>query len=826
MPKILIVDDELLICQNLRILLTDWGYDSGYVNHPRLLIPRLQQESIDLVLLDLHMPEVNGLTLLRQLKQHPEFQTIPVIILTGDPNEQLVEECLNAGAMDFINKPGNPLVIRARLQSALQRHQGIKQLKMTLEKRELDFNTVSNVNWMLADMRIETEILRTILSSLHTHLKLETGAVYLFQESGELTLQLSYPEADDTSVMLWDDLVEEETPEKDAVQNSIDWPALINAEQGIANDITRDKRIVFLPDTTGIPTNLELAHLPPKTLLCVPLLDRLELKGLVYFLGSPEETCYQPEDEAFVMTISKMVVSAMKNLEMMNQIREYTQTLEQKVQERTASIQELLDNTGQGFLSFGRDYKIRPEFSHACLEFFHGPIGDLDVLQLLFSPSDVSAPKLRNQLSAEQLTGQPDNVREVLDMVFNGMATLDLLGEILPRETSKLGRILKLEYLFLEGNESKFMVILSDVSLERELAAQVEEEEKRNAMIVKVALDRDGFVQFLRELEKLFMELYSLLGHEAPRISVNDLFRYYHTIKGGSASYGLMDMAKAIHDIESGMEAYRSGKVSLNEKSLMELMEQTMESQKVFLQTMSDLRGIISQKDLIETERMYKIRESKLQHAEEKLLDMFKDTDRTEPHKIFEQLRLQPIAPILQKYAITTEGLSQRLNKPVQVEILGQDVEVSYDHLSGLFEALTHLIRNSVDHGIEEQSLRIMLEKPQVGTIRLEALREHDTLHLKISDDGKGIDPEQIKVAAIRKNLIAEQQAMKMSRDELIQMMFTPGFSTKEEVSEISGRGVGMYSVKEAVKALGGEILIETEIGKGTTFDIVIPHSF
>jgi two-component system chemotaxis sensor kinase CheA len=185
--------------------------------------------------------------------------------------------------------------------------------------------------------------------------------------------------------------------------------------------------------------------------------------------------------------------------------------------------------------------------------------------------------------------------------------------------------------------------------------------------------------------------------------------------------------------------------------------------------------------------------------------------------------RMQPIANILTKFTRVVRDLSQQLGKTIELEIEGKDVELDKTILESINDPLTHLVRNSVDHGIETPLEREQMGKQPTGTIVLKAFHEAGQVNLVISDDGKGLYPEKIAASAIEKGLVTEQQVADMSEKNKMELIFLPGFSTAKEVTDVSGRGVGMDVVVTNIETLGGIIELDSTPGQGTTIQIKLP---
>jgi two-component system chemotaxis sensor kinase CheA len=195
----------------------------------------------------------------------------------------------------------------------------------------------------------------------------------------------------------------------------------------------------------------------------------------------------------------------------------------------------------------------------------------------------------------------------------------------------------------------------------------------------------------------------------------------------------------------------------------------------------------------------------------------------SELQDVIMQTRLQPIGNVFSKFPRVVRDLSRTLGKEIQLDILGKDVAMDKTLIEGLSDPLTHMVRNSVDHGIETTEERQRAGKKPVGTVRIEARHEAGQVVVEIADDGKGIDPHRVADSAIRKGLISAEKAQVLSDADKQSLIFLPGLSTASQVSDISGRGVGMDVVKTNLDRLGGQVEIISEVGKGSTFRIKLP---
>ncbi len=186
-------------------------------------------------------------------------------------------------------------------------------------------------------------------------------------------------------------------------------------------------------------------------------------------------------------------------------------------------------------------------------------------------------------------------------------------------------------------------------------------------------------------------------------------------------------------------------------------------------------------------------------------------------------LQVQPLTPFLKSLAGHARELADALGKRVEVEVIAGDTQLDRRIVDGLREALLHLVRNAVDHGIENPDQRAEGGKDPVGHIRLETSSEGDRVRLQIVDDGRGIDRQEVVATAIRRDLINEEAAERLTASEVLQFLFRPGFTTREEMTELSGRGIGLDAVAATVRSAGGDLWLESVSGSGTTITVEVP---
>ena len=187
------------------------------------------------------------------------------------------------------------------------------------------------------------------------------------------------------------------------------------------------------------------------------------------------------------------------------------------------------------------------------------------------------------------------------------------------------------------------------------------------------------------------------------------------------------------------------------------------------------------------------------------------------------QTRMQPIKKVFGRFPRVVRDLARSLKKDIKLVLEGEDTDLDKNLVEALADPLVHLVRNSVDHGVEEPDVREAMGKPREGTVVLSASQEGDHILLTIKDDGAGMNAEKLKEIAIERGVLDHDAAARMSDKEAFSLIFAPGFSTKTEISEVSGRGVGMDVVKTKITQLNGTVNIDSELGVGTVLEIKVP---
>lgn len=195
----------------------------------------------------------------------------------------------------------------------------------------------------------------------------------------------------------------------------------------------------------------------------------------------------------------------------------------------------------------------------------------------------------------------------------------------------------------------------------------------------------------------------------------------------------------------------------------------------------------------------------------------------TSLHDAVMKVRMVPVEIVFNRFPRMIRDVSKKLNKEIELVMSGEETELDRTVIDEIGDPLIHLLRNAADHGLETTDERLKIGKPKKGTVDLKAYQDGNNVVIEVNDDGKGIDVAKIRQSAITKGVISKEVASNMSDQEIIELLFAPSFTTSEEITDVSGRGVGLDVVKSKITALGGNIEVKTEVGKGSKFIVRLP---
>jgi HAMP domain-containing protein/HPt (histidine-containing phosphotransfer) domain-containing protein len=495
-------------------------------------------------------------------------------------------------------------------------------------------------------------------------------------------------------------------------------------------------------------------------------------------------------------------------------IEEHNRTLEQRIAERTRELQGLFDNMDEGLFTLDAAGAIEPRYSAAARQML-GEIGpDTNFIALLSDDEDTRK-----------------SVRDTFALLLGGTLMLDWDDMVanLPAEFQGAGeRWLRARYrpVYDESGEKieRAMVILQDVTHEKALQADIERNRDEQTMVVSIIQNRETFDLFYDDALKLLGEsAQALRGMELIRRSVIDqAFRTLHTIKGTAGLFGLRAVARRAHGVEDTLrdlnarrdETWRPEQRDALLAGLEQVRGDLVEAQRAFL-------ALIGEED---SEATFTLSEKRLDAIVADALAAVPPAAAGRLRTVLERLKRIPAGRLLRKYKALVEAIAGRLGKQAQLVLREQDdTELPAEFFQQLDPTFLHIIRNAVDHGIEDVEGRMEAGKEPLATITCTTARRNGGILFSIADDGRGIDLRRIRDIGLERGFIKPDRAASLSREDILRLLFLPAFSSKDAVTELSGRGVGLDVVRTDVERMHGRIRLVTRRGRGTTFQLYYP---
>lgn len=527
------------------------------------------------------------------------------------------------------------------------------------------------------------------------------------------------------------------------------------------------------------------------TRLIVKPILRLEIENKKIAEGKFKDVVNVKSFMIEINSLSESLVNMSKSIE------ENQRMLETKVQERTQDIENLLNNAGQGFLSFDKNMIIADKYSIEAKNIFQEEINGLNITELLYD--DIQ--------KREFLT---NTLKEILD---EDDIKQEILISLLQKEFIIHNKNIKVEYKILDT--SHYMMILTDITSEKELAKMVEEEQQILKMVVETITSSEQFFELKNDYEKFVFSIEDFTSLEL----LSSLRNNIHTYKGLFAQKEMLHIVKSLHDFESDIdESIKNQKINKN------ISKMTKETMIAWLEKDLNILKEILGEEFFEHQDSITIDKSRVREIENKLNQLIKDNKNLdEIYDDIKRLRYHEISIFLKPYEKLVEQLALKLEK----YILPLDLECESifvpDSFKAFLNSLVHIFRNSVDHGIETLEERYEKEKNEYGKISCKVELKNKNLYITIEDDGKGIDIKKVKQAAIDKNIHTKEELENMSDKEAIMITFKDKFTTSDTITNISGRGVGLASTLSELKKLNGNIDIENYLGLGIKFIFTIP---
>jgi two-component system, chemotaxis family, sensor kinase CheA len=496
------------------------------------------------------------------------------------------------------------------------------------------------------------------------------------------------------------------------------------------------------------------------------------------------------------------------------ELKNYSENLEKMVEARTAEIARmnqlmgaLLDSLNQGFFIFDQSGKCLPVSSRACLK----------VLE-----TDPKNQQIEDVFKLKE--SEKNGFQKWLMTVFSEMLPFEDLAPLGPQKFIHSENLeIKLEYFPLRNQESAIegvVVVASDITDLIKAQQDAEIERAHASMILQFVKNKKQILSFINEAKSIIRNMQSEIAKSSASQPPNgdEIFLYLHTLKGGSASFSIKNMADHCHTCESILSKW---KFSQSNEDLDLLLKKIADIPFLFENFLKENSEFLPQ-DKNNNEYQIEVTLNQLNHFYESL------KNKNLPDLAFdfkENFILEPVSSHFKHFNDVIQSVAEIENKKINShELINGEIKIWPQAYESLFNSLVHAYRNAVDHGIESPETRLAANKEEFGSIKTQfsvQLNNHgEFLQIEIIDDGNGIPADRIREKLLSKGIDTSNE----TDEQVIQHIFDPQFSTKEHVTETSGRGVGMDAIKRETDELGGTCTVKTELKKGTRLLIQVPY--
>lgn len=486
---------------------------------------------------------------------------------------------------------------------------------------------------------------------------------------------------------------------------------------------------------------------------------------------------------------------------------------QKRAEELHNSVNNLLNNANEGFLSFNNDLLIKDGYS----------INSLKIL---------TQKELVNKNISSVLFGNDTNKKEIFDLgiinIINSEdeTMIELLLGLLPKENKIKDVIFTIDYKIIDKNE--YMIILSDVTEKRNLEEKIIYENKIQKMIVVIATRKDEFLELKDSFSNFLKTIDEIVNFDLTvETNLSNITRVIHTYKGLLAQEELVNTPHAIHELENELLNLKHFEVLSNENLLSFIKNANLDI--AFEKDLTFICDVLG-KEFLESNPSVNLDVVSYSNIKNDLFKMLKDDEINKEQLAsivnkFVDIDKKSLKHMLDIYPKRIKNIAERLNKEIyDVEIIGDSSIQIQGTFNAFIQSLVHVFRNMIDHGIEDVETRDLIGKDYRGKVECSFyLKDDENIILTIKDDGKGIDINEIKEKVIKDNIYSEYSLSLMSDTEILKLIFNNNFSTNTNVDLLSGRGVGLFVVKNELDKIGGDVIIESKKNEGTQFIFTLP---
>lgn len=715
------------------------------------------------------------------------------------------------GSLDFGFKTSVVMLIVLILLAA----RNFTSMRSAIQKKMADLAKLNKIGGTLASAQSQNSALEEVLRSMHEKIGVSHGSVYMTNEKNELVVKAHFP------------------PKAISPDSK---PQSFEMGQGVLGKAAQTKQVIFVPNTSRDKSFVQKeGENTPRALLCVPLLDKDMLVGVINLSGDVKDVRFADSDYEYVSSVAQSLVTTVKNIRMREVIEEHNRTLEAKVEERTAELRQknndianMMANMHQGLFTITEGGLVHKEYAAYLEQIFETDrIAGRNVNDLLFANSTLGSDVRDQSITAvDAIVGE-----DAMMYDFNSHC---LVKEMTVKMEDGREKILELDWDPIVSEEDvveKLMITVRDVTEVRKLELEAEGQKRELELIGEVlAIDANKFSAFLRGSKQFMNACEQAIrnNNEKSQDVIAELFRNMHTVKGNARTYGLSHITNVVHEAESTYDSLRRDENAEwdQDKLLGELREaqDMLAGYETIFRDKLGRDGETSRGISLDPERVASWLDSIRALTEDKMDSEVKHVV-SEAYNMLLSIESKPLSEVIQEPVQSVASIAEQLGKPAPTVSI-DDGEIFIDGRvhSMMNNIFTHVLRNAVDHGIEKPEEREEKGKNAEGTITINTVAGDESASLVVSDDGRGLALHKVRELAIERGIITEADVL--SDQQIADLIFTSGFSTAEQLTDVSGRGVGMDAVKDFLEKEGGQIeikLLEGEEGSAfRSFETVI----
>ncbi len=600
----------------------------------------------------------------------------------------------------------------------------------------------------------------------------------------------------------------------------------------IVNKVFQEKRPIVVAGTDeaeALGSESAVLH-NIRSMMSAPLMLRGKLLGVVYLDSSLTRGLFTSSDIGLFSTLANHIsvsleLSRMKQVELDKANLKRELDIQSAIATESKKVKILVDSMQQALFSVTVDGTIVEPVSKFTKRVLGKDVVGQNFIDVLYKDLSHEGEKIAGIQSAmESVFGEDDLQWELMEGNFP--PKVGFLAPALSAEQDNK-RILKINPSPVwddHSNLEKILFVVEDITSLEALENQVKTHKAQSLMLEEI-LQSDS-----KDLREFFdgatnsVKAWMFVGEKIENTHLAKVLRDMHSLKGVARLYKVGRLSEQIHNSETVLVPFNSPQADLSNTA--ELVTTEIRKIEIVLNQYIELFAkIFGTKN--SGADYSAINELALVQLEKRISDLarfLEPKDLASLKLATLRLKYRPLSVAIRKFDKMVVDISQQLNKKVQFEVDGEAF-ADLERLNSISECVVHLIRNSVDHGLEEPNERAKSGKSETGSIRINCVEDDNAISIFISDDGRGINADKISDIAVKKGIISIEQAKSLSQKEKLELIYASNFSTKAEATDVSGRGIGMDVVKRNVEKMGGELSLHTEVGKGTKFSIVLKQS-